>query len=198
MTNASAMLGPGSEPSRSFDATWIARIRAGDNEAFERVFRRFYPMLLRTAARLVRGQDVADDIVMDVFLTMWRKRSELAIRGDIGAYLHTAVRHRALNALSRQRLERSWQGVFAAEGTSPAFSEHHRGVHEALEQEELETQCAEAMARLPMRARQVAQMRFIDRMGRTEIAATLGISVSTVKAHLTTALRALRASFRAS
>src|SRR5690242_17664654 len=103
------------------EAEWTAGIRKGDEEAFAKAFRASVASLTRYAQRLVSSETTAQDNVMDVFLKLWRNRRSLPPDLRLGAYLHTAVRNAALNALTHARVETSCQERSAAEGWSPAM-----------------------------------------------------------------------------
>jgi RNA polymerase sigma-70 factor (ECF subfamily) len=52
---------------------------------------------------------VAEEIVQDLFLTIWRKRATLVIETSVTTYLFTAARNRAMNHLRRERVVRRWE-----------------------------------------------------------------------------------------
>src|SRR5690242_6931434 len=82
------------------EAEWAVGIRDGNEEAFATAFRASVAPLTRYARTLVSSEAAAQDIVMDVFLKLWRNRRSLPPDLRLGAYLHTAVRNAALNALA--------------------------------------------------------------------------------------------------
>src|SRR5215216_5650542 len=82
---------------------WVERIRAGDEPAFEALFRALAPGLCALVTRYVGARAVAEEIVQDLFLELWTRRSELSIDQSIAAYLFTAARNRALNHRKRER-----------------------------------------------------------------------------------------------
>jgi RNA polymerase sigma factor (sigma-70 family) len=81
----------------------VRQLRAGDEEAFDLVYARWYEPMRRLAASYVRGE--AQDVVQDVFLSLWRGRASLRVRQSLGAYLLAAVRHRAIDFKARGRRE---------------------------------------------------------------------------------------------
>src|SRR5215207_2149794 len=82
---------------------WVERIRAGDEAAFEALFRALAPGLCTLVTRYVHSRDIAEEIVQDLFLDIWTRRAELAIDRSIAAYLFGAARNRALNHAKRER-----------------------------------------------------------------------------------------------
>ena len=83
---------------------WAERIRSDNEAAFEALFRALAPGLCVLATRYVGSHQVAEEIVQDLFLQLWTRRSELAVEHSLTAYLFTAVRNRALNQVRRDRL----------------------------------------------------------------------------------------------
>jgi RNA polymerase sigma-70 factor (ECF subfamily) len=175
------------------DKTWLARIRdTGDTAAFEQLFRAYMTPLTTYAESVVKSHEVARDVVTDVMLELWKRRSSLVIRTTVASYLYGAVFHGACRCVRRQRLERHWQGKFAAEGKSPMMSTYTlRGPEDMEAAVDREILWA-AIAELPERARCVAIFRWVEGHSRGEIAERLGITVRTVNNHLTMAMRTIR------
>ena len=74
----------------------IARIRAGDEAAFEALFHEYYDPLCRYAAQFLGNRDQAEDIVQGVFARVWRDRERWAA-SNIRHYLYAAVRRRTMS-----------------------------------------------------------------------------------------------------
>src|SRR5436190_13134698 len=91
------------------DRTWIARIRAGDPDALDAVFRSYYAELCAFAYRYTRARAQAEDLVHDVFAQIWAEREHWQVRESLKAYLYAAVRNRAVSALRREIVERRWE-----------------------------------------------------------------------------------------
>ena len=164
---------------------WAERIRRGDQAAFESLFRAFAPGLCAFTARYVESAQVAEDIVQDLFLALWRKRETLAIEQSVATYLFTAARNRAINYLRHQRIARRWEGsVVGRIDTSTPSDEA-----ELLEMLDLQ----DGIERLPARCRLIFTLSRQQGMSYREIADSLGLSVKTVEVQMGRALRALRA-----
>ena len=172
----------------------IARIRAGDEAAFEALFHAYFAPLCDFAERYVGAPDVAEELVQTLFFDLWTQRAAWAPRGSARAYLFGAVRNRALNHLRHRRVEERWR---AASVRAASVREGHLGAAPAdaadeIEAAELRTALARAVARLPERARLVVVLRWQHQLRHAEIAEVLGISVKGVENQLARALRALR------
>jgi RNA polymerase sigma-70 factor (ECF subfamily) len=165
----------------------LERIRQGDEGAFAAVFRAHYRPLVGMAEAMLRSRAVAEEVVQDVMLELWRRREGLPIQESLRAYLFRATRNRALNHLRHGRVERLSEphvaGASAAPATAPA----------TLVEEEIDVALREAVAALPDRCREVFELSRVHGLRYAEIAGALGISVKTVEAQMGKALRTLRA-----
>jgi RNA polymerase sigma-70 factor (ECF subfamily) len=164
----------------------LAGIRQGDEDAFDAIFRAHYPPLVGVAERMLRSRAIAEEIVQDVMLELWRRRESLPIEDSLRAYLFRATRNRALNHVRHGRVEREGQphvaGATAEAPTAPS----------TLVEEEIDTALRAALGDLPDRCREVFELSRVHGLRYAEIAATLGISVKTVEAQMGKALRILR------
>jgi len=164
---------------------WIERLRQGDEAAFESLFRAFAPGLCAFVARYVDSRAVAEEIVQDLFLTIWRRRADLVVEQSVATYLFTAARNRAVNHLRRERVARRWEGSIVGRIESPGRS----GEAELLEMLDLQ----DGIDRLPARCRLIFTLSRQQGMTYAQIAESLDLSVKTVEVQMGRALRALRA-----
>jgi len=165
----------------------LERIRAGDSDAFDAVFRANYAALVGSAERILGRRDVAEEIVQDVMLELWRRRETLAVEDSLRGYLFRATRNRSLNHLRHGAIEKRAEPELAANRAESGSS-----AHAALVEEEIEVAVKRAVADLPARCREVFELSRVHGLRYAEIATTLGISVKTVEAQMGKALRLLR------
>jgi RNA polymerase sigma-70 factor (ECF subfamily) len=173
------------------ERAWAERIRDGDEAAYEALFRAHYPPLCAFANGMLDAPDVAEEVVQDVFVKLWRDRAALAIRTSLRAYLYSAVRNGALNQVARRRSE---QRAYA-ESVRAAEERHARFAPpavELLERAEAAEALGRAVERLPARCRQAVVLRWRHGLKHAEIAEALGISIKGVENHLARGLQALR------
>src|SRR2546427_13307097 len=84
---------------------WTERIRAGDEAAFEAMFRTYYDRLCRYVAPYLGSRDAAEDAVQGVFVRIWEDRARWAV-SDLPHYLYAAVRRRAISQIRRTAVRR--------------------------------------------------------------------------------------------
>ena len=179
--------------SPSPDRELVARIRAGDEHAFEAVFRTHYDGLCRFAAGIVGSDAEAEELAQEMLLRIWRQREDLMIAGSLPAYLYAAIRNGALNRLRRGRAEQRWRDQVTREGDVP----HHGGAEPARADDDLRsTELAAAIERavdeLPPRRRQAYVLRRQHHLSYAEIAAVMEIAPKTVEIQIGAALKTLR------
>jgi RNA polymerase sigma-70 factor, ECF subfamily len=165
----------------------VAAVRAGDERAFETLFRAYHAPLCSFAYRYVRAPDVAEELVQEVFLHLWQQRSTWDVRGPLKTYLYTAVRNAAVSYLRHERVV-----ARRAAETVALFDRPQPAADRALAAHEITIAVRAAVDRLPERCRLVFTLNREQGMSYAEIAATLGLSIKTVDTHMGRALKALR------
>ncbi|MEJ7810835.1 MAG: RNA polymerase sigma-70 factor [Gemmatimonadaceae bacterium] len=170
------------------DLDLLDRIARGDRSAFETLFRSHYPALVGFAEGLLRSHQVAEDVVQDVMLNVWRQRETLRVEDCARAYLYRAVRNRAFNHLRHERVRRDAAPQLVRESPLAPSGDA------LLAEQELEAAVRAAVSELPERCREVFELSRVRGLRYTEIATTLGISVKTVETQMGRALKSLRES----
>jgi RNA polymerase sigma-70 factor (ECF subfamily) len=168
------------------DKELLERVRAGDRSAFDTIFRAYYAPLVRLAERLLRERAVAEEVVQDVMLELWRRRETFSLEDSLRVYLFRAARNRALNHIRHLKVERRGEPFVVAHSSSTPRADS------ALAEEELQSAVTRALDSLPTPTREVFEMSRVGGLRYTEIAESLGISVKTVEARMGRALRTLR------
>jgi RNA polymerase sigma-70 factor (ECF subfamily) len=186
------------------EASLVARIRAGDESAFQALYLRHHDDLWRFAYAYVRSRDVAEELVQDVFLSLWNTRAAWEVTTRPRAWLFASVRHLALNHLRHERVVARAHGEAGASGGTGRAAEVHgdsalarigsstmgappAGQHEAVEARELDDAIARAIAELPERRRIAMTLRWKEDMSSLEIATVLGTTPEAVRVLLTRA-----------
>jgi RNA polymerase sigma-70 factor, ECF subfamily len=184
------------------EATLIERLRGGDATALERVMEQFAPRVYRLAYGITRNEADAEEVVQDVFLSLFRKIDGFEGRAALGTWIY---RISVNAALIKRRGKRAELEVFL-EDHLPTFREdgHREGDRAMLladwsetpEEELLSNETRRAVRRmitsLPDRYRVVLLLRDLEGLSNEETAEILGDSVASVKSRLHRARMALR------
>jgi RNA polymerase sigma-70 factor (ECF subfamily) len=166
------------------------RIRAGDESAFDTVFRSHYADLVRMAESVVRERALAEEVAQEVMLELWRRRESLRVEQTFRAYLIRSTRNRALNHVRHQRVVEREAAIAAIDlPSAPSAEDEMLGT-------ELEQAVRAAIDGLPQRVREVFRLSRDQGLKYSEIASTLEISVKTVEKRMGQALAQLRESLK--
>ncbi len=158
-------------------------------EWLERVFREHYADLSVFVCRYVWSDDAAEDIVQDLFYSIWQDPERWMNAGDaLRPLLMVAARNRAIDYLRRRRVgEQHALRVTAERGGDAAST-----MDAEMLQREIQRDIEKAIAALPERARQIFLLSRRDGLTYREIADRLGLSIKTVETQMTRSLRELR------
>ncbi len=172
----------------------VLRVRAGDRQAFEGLFRAYADRLCQYTASVVRSRAVAEELVQDVFADLWTRREQWDVRTTVARYLYAAVHHRAVNQLKRRALAERWAtAATPAPGEdAPAMSTRSEPVDRHVEHAEFRAALCQALDRLPERCRVTFILRRQHHLSYTETAAVMGVTLKCVERQYTKALRLLR------
>jgi RNA polymerase sigma-70 factor (family 1) len=163
-------------------------LHENDYHAFEQLFKNMYAPLCRFCTQFVLVKEVAEELVSDVFYTIWKKRAQLIVTSP-KAYLFAAVRNRGYDY--RRKVKRSaWCDLREATDT-PA---NEIGGQDILIQQEMNDQLEKSVAKLPKQCRLIFELSRDQGLKYREIATSLNLSIKTVETQMGRALKQLRQS----
>ncbi|MDG1045270.1 MAG: RNA polymerase sigma-70 factor [Bacteroidia bacterium] len=151
---------------------------------FEKLYKRFQPSLINYAYYLTRSSEDSVELVNDVFLSVWNKKNRLKLDSNLKTYLYTAVKNRSINYIKKNKL------VTVFDEKLDTLSDFETD-HSLLEKEQ-DIIIQQIMNDLPSKCKQVFAMSRIDQLSNKEIASLLDISIKTVEAQITKALKIFR------
>lgn len=178
-------------PSEEVQRALFVRLAAGDDDAFDTIFRTWYAPLVRIGTYLLHDVAIAEEVVQDVLLEVWRRRETLAFEQEPRRYLMRATRNRALNHVRHEAV-----AARAASRDIPEQS-HAATAPAKLDAAELEAAITQAVAALPDRCRAVFELSRRNGLSYAEIADALDIAPKTVENQIGKALRMLRVALAA-
>jgi RNA polymerase sigma-70 factor, ECF subfamily len=158
-----------------------------DLTTVEQLFNAYQPMLFRLAFRLVREEDVAKDLVQNVFFQLWKNRDSVALGPATRSYLYKATTHAALNYLEHQKRTRVRQQEYTQQASQQTLSEADQ-----LAEQELQMRIQHAIDRLPPKCRVIFLLSRQEGLSYKQIASQLDLSLKTVENQMGIALEKLR------
>lgn len=167
----------------------LLRIR-DDYDAFTEIYSRYWEVLLNTAYQRLKSREAAEEIVQEVFVTLFIKRKEIEITTSLEAWLKTALKYKVFNIYRSQQVHiLHLSKIIRQNDISPLMPD------EVVNLKEIKHRIKIAADKLPDKCRQVFLLSRFEHLSQQEIAERMGISLSTVKKHLTKAIAALRSEF---
>lgn len=173
---------------RDTDQLLFNRIKKDDRLALNTLFADYYQKLCFFANTYLRNPEESEEVVADVFLTIWKNRRQLTIEKNLKSYLYVSVRHASLTAIKkRQPLFEDVEDIlFTTNLLDPSDPE------QLLTYKELQHQLDVAIESLPPRCKQIFLMSRMESLTYREISEILGLAEKTIENQLVKALGILR------
>lgn len=160
------------------DEALIARIADGDRLAMQVLFVRHNLRVFRFVARLVKDETIAEDVIGEVFLDVWRQAGRFEARSTVSTWLLSIARFKALSALRRRRedqLDEDMAGDIADDADTPEV---------ALQKDDKGAAIRACLDRLSAEHREVIDLVYYHERSLSEVAAITGAPEATVKTRL--------------
>ena len=160
------------------------RVKNDDTIAFEIIFKKHYRALCSYSNQLVINRELAEEIVDDVFCSLWSNRKKIHITTSFQSYLIISIRNRSLDCLRKMKGEKKYVLDHADKVQCKQSI-----AHESMVYDELLHQVNTAVKRLPEQCRLIYLMSRDHELPYREIARSLNISIKTVDTQIGRALR---------
>ena len=165
--------------------------KQGNDWVFETIYNQQVMQLLRIANSKTGNTAVAEELVQDTFLSLYKHRYDLQPDTNLSAYLYTALKNNILNYYRKESTHKRYEAYVQTHS-----SEGEKTTESAINTRELEISLIEEIEKLPPQCKTVFKLSRHDGLTDKEIAARLEISLNTVEQHKRKALRILRAAFK--
>jgi RNA polymerase sigma-70 factor (ECF subfamily) len=164
------------------------RIRSGDEQAYELLFRKFYIRLCRFANKFLNDPEEAKEVVQEVFTKIWEGRKEIDPDVSLNAYLFKITQNISINKLRRKKVESKYIEIYKL-----VYIDHMEITpHDSLLANELNNSISAAMCKIPAKCKRIFELSRGEGLKYKEIAIALNISVKTVETQMSKALNILR------
>jgi RNA polymerase sigma-70 factor (ECF subfamily) len=173
---------------RLSDVVLIDQVQSGSIEAFEEILARYESTVYNLALRLTRNKEDAEEVLQDVFLTIFTKVKSFERKSAFSSWLYRVIVNSSFMKLRKRRSsivvaiddeqEESFQNKIENEGSS------EESLDDQLQNKRLRKTLAQAIDRLPDQYRAVFVLRDVEGLSNTEVGKILDISIPAVKSRL--------------
>ncbi len=175
----------------SQDIALFNSLKEGNRLALNSLFTSYYASLCRFCYQYLRNKEESEEVVSDVFFTIWNSREGLTIDKSVKSYLFTCVRNASIARIKKR--QPLFEGI---EDVSISRIEDGSDPLQKIEYAELNGHYQKAVEKLPQRCKEVFLLSRIDNLRYNEISKLLSISEKTVESHMVSALSKLRESMQ--
>ncbi len=172
---------------KDFDIILFYSLKSGNEDALELLFKKYYSPLCQYVQSFVIDPVLSEDIVTDLFVSIWDKRSKIEIKNNFRSYFYKSAKNAALSHMRKKRLKTvSFNDLpnFDVSSSTTPYTKFNR--------QDSDENIKTILKNIPPRSREVFVLHRFEEMKYKEIAEFLDISIKTVENHIGTALKILR------
>nr|WP_068891130.1 sigma-70 family RNA polymerase sigma factor [Pedobacter panaciterrae] len=168
------------------DQILLDQLKGGDYTAYELIFKKYYKVLSTKAYFMLEDNMEAEDLVQNLFISIWQKKLFLSINTSIKAYLLRSVHNRCLTLIRDKKVserklneyteEQNWLGEEEQEIVKQDYEENFELIFEQL----------------PVQRQKAFKLVYLEDKKYKEAAEEMGLSVNSIKTHLKLAVKALQ------
>lgn len=166
-------------------------VEEGDYIAFRELFTNHYASLCNYAMRVVVLHEIAEEVVSDVFVKLWKNRNQIEVHTSFEAYMYRAVRNQALDYLKLKSYKNREKDSLDSLQWNLVYTDQYSPLEEIVF-DELFTEVESCINKLPRQCQIIFRLSREEGLRYREIADRLNISVKTVETQMGRALKVLR------
>ncbi|WP_312192478.1 RNA polymerase sigma-70 factor [Sphingobacterium sp.] len=169
------------------DSELVSLLKKRDREAFAEIYDRYSMMIYYKVNQMLREEDIAKDIVQDLFTAIWEKSDLIRDHVGISSYLYVAARNRVLNYIQKAKTKSDYLteiGRYSLQVSDETL--------EKIDERDLMLLITSEIAKLPAKMREVFELSRLEDLSHREIAERLNLSETTVKKQVQNALKILK------
>ncbi|WP_223650627.1 RNA polymerase sigma factor [Hymenobacter psoromatis] len=172
------------------DEALLTALLADDRAAFAEIYERHWYRVFALAYRKLKVRETAEELVQDLFATLWQKRREQGIE-QLEHYLLSAINRRVISYLRGSKVRMAYADYCRWTQTAATQETEY-----ALAAADLSEAFDKALLRLPAQSREVFRLSRLEHFSVREISLQLNLSAKAVEYHLTKSMRLLRGHLR--
>ena len=169
------------------DSELLHHLQIGDSSAYTEIYERYYYLMFVFVYKKIRDEDLAKDIIQELFANLWEKREALTAVNNLASYLFTAVRNKVFDFISHQHVKSKYiQSIADYSATNNANTDY------LVRENQLKVYIDKAIDELPSKMREIFELSRKSDLTYKEIAEKLSLSERTVNNQISNALSRLR------
>lgn len=174
------------------ESTYIENLKSNNQEGFVTIYHKFYTPLLYFITRYVKSAELAEEVLADVFVTVWNRRMEFETFDGLRAFLYVAAKNACFNTIRSNKKYSSLESISDFEHLLIA----DKDVFSQMIHVELIQSIFEDVNMLPAKQRDVFKLTYLEDKTVEEISELLNMSATAVYANRSRAIQALRLSLK--
>lgn len=175
-----------SQPVFHTEQDLITSLKQGDEGAYNYIFKHYWKMLYAQAHAKLQSREAAEEVVQEIFVTLWEKRNSLLIT-NLTLYLRVALRNKCIDQIRKKIVkEKSWnyyQTFLPHQSNTTQETVAYNNLMEAMEN---------GMASLPEKTKKVFKLSRLEGKSVPDVAQLIQLSEKSVEYHLTKSLKTLK------
>jgi RNA polymerase sigma-70 factor (ECF subfamily) len=176
------------------DGQLVELVAQKDAGALEALYDRYGRPAYSLARRILTEETLAQDVVQEVFLSLWRNAGRFdAGRGTVATYLLSMTHHRAVDVVRREENLRRWR---TSEEGLELEADPKVGVEAEVEASERRAEVRAALGELPAAQRKALLLAYFGGYTQREVAALVGVPLGTVKTRMAAGMRKMKEALR--
>lgn len=164
----------------------LQKVQHGDHLAFEQIYNKYARRLSIKLLQLLKDEELAQDILQDIFIKLWDMRAEIRPEQSFAALLYTMATHLSYNVFRKATRDVAMRQKLYT-------TESYTHIEESIYQKETRSLLKEAMAQLSPRQKEVYTLHKLEGKSYKEISEQLNISISAINHHIQLANKQLKA-----
>ncbi len=165
----------------------VGRLKNNDKEAFNLLFYMYAEKIFKFSLTFFNAEAEAEEIVQDVFLKIWLKRTTISNPSTFNAYIYTIAKNLIFNNLKKNIYKKKYESYLYSN-----YKAHQNDTENEVLYEETKKRIDSALRQLPKKRKEVFLLSRREGLKNKEIAEKLSISIKTVETHMSLSLKYLK------
>ena len=165
-------------------------LKKGDEDAFQKLYEIYSPIIYGNLIKLTKDREFAQDLLHDIFMTLWDKRESIEIHTSFKSYLFMTAKNLVYNSMRKVAIIQR-----AENHLKTSHHEHYKHIEEDIYAQETQQILQDAINTLPPKRKEIYKLCKIEKKSYQEISAELNISESTINDHMVKANKHIKEHF---